>query len=137
MAEDSDKEDRTESPSARKLEQAREDGNVPRSRELNTFAVTMAGLALLIATGARFIKKLPGIEHALTLCEGVASAEAIRDRVNAMQGGRIALGFGGNPNEASAMRGGPMFELLFGLDTQLRQQGSAELWHHRTEQHQQ
>jgi sulfide:quinone oxidoreductase len=79
--------------------------------------------ALLIATGARFIKKLPGIEHALTLCEGVASAEAIRDRVNAMQGGRIALGFGGNPNEASAMRGGPMFELLFGLDTLLRQQG--------------
>lgn len=53
MAEDSDKEDRTESPSARKLEQAREDGNVPRSRELNTFAVTMAGLALLIATGGQ------------------------------------------------------------------------------------
>jgi len=82
--------------------------------------------ALLIATGARFIKKLPGIEHALTLCEGVASAEAIRDRVNAMQGGRIALGFGGNPNEASAMRGGPMFELLFGLDTLLRQQGKRD-----------
>jgi sulfide:quinone oxidoreductase len=82
--------------------------------------------ALLIATGARFIKKLPGIEHALTLCEGVASAEAIRDRVNAMQGGRIALGFGGNPNEPSAMRGGPMFELLFGLDTLLRQQGKRD-----------
>jgi len=78
---------------------------------------------LIIATGGRFIKKLPGIEHALTLCEGVASAEAIRDRVNAMQSGRIALGFGGNPNEPSAMRGGPMFELLFGLDTLLRQQG--------------
>jgi sulfide:quinone oxidoreductase len=82
--------------------------------------------ALLIATGGRFIKKLPGIEHALTLCEGVASAEAIRDRVNAMQSGRIALGFGGNPNEPSAMRGGPMFELLFGLDTHLRRQGKRE-----------
>jgi sulfide:quinone oxidoreductase len=82
--------------------------------------------ALIIATGARFIKKLPGIEHALTLCEGVASAEAIRDRVNAMQGGRIALGFGGNPNEPSAMRGGPMFELLFGLDTLLRRQGKRD-----------
>ena len=78
---------------------------------------------LLIASGGRFIKKLPGIEHALTLCEGVASAEAIRDRVAAMSRGRIALGFGGNPNEPSAMRGGPMFELLFGLDTLLRQQG--------------
>lgn len=82
--------------------------------------------ALLIATGGRFIRKLPGIEHALTLCEGVASAEAIRDRVNAMSSGRIALGFGGNPNEPSAMRGGPMFELLFGLDTLLRQQGKRD-----------
>jgi sulfide:quinone oxidoreductase len=82
--------------------------------------------ALIIATGGRFIKKLPGIEHALTLCEGVPAAEAIRDRVNAMQSGRIALGFGGNPNEPSAMRGGPMFELLFGLDTLLRQQSKRD-----------
>ena len=82
--------------------------------------------ALVIATGGRFLKKLPGIEHALTLCEGVAAAEAIRDRVNAMQSGRIALGFGGNPNEPSAMRGGPMFELLFGLDTLLRRQGKRD-----------
>ncbi len=79
--------------------------------------------ALLIATGGRFIKKLPGIEHALTLCEGVASAEAIRARLEGMDRGRIALGFGGNPNEPSAMRGGPMFELLFGIDTWLRRQG--------------
>lgn len=40
-----------------------------------------------------------------------------------MKSSHIALGFGGNPNEPSAMRGGPMFELLFGLDTHLRQQG--------------
>lgn len=79
--------------------------------------------ALLIATGGRFIKKLPGIEHALTLCEGIASAEAIRARLEGMTSGRIALGFGGNPNEPSAMRGGPMFELLFGVDTWLRRQG--------------
>ncbi len=43
-----------------------------------------------------------------------------------MTSGRIALGFGGNPNEPSAMRGGPMFELLFGLDTLLRQQGKRD-----------
>jgi sulfide:quinone oxidoreductase len=79
--------------------------------------------ALLVGSGARFIKKLPGIEHALTLCEGIDSAEAIRDRLATMQGGTIAFGFGGNPKEPSAMRGGPMFELLFGTDTLLRQQG--------------
>ena len=83
----------------------------------------LANDALVIATGGRFIKKLPGIEHALTLCEGVASAEAIRERLEKMTSGRIALGFGGNPNEPSAMRGGPMFELLFGIDTWLRRQG--------------
>ena len=86
----------------------------------------IANDALIIATGGRFLKGLPGIEHALTLCEGVASAETIRDRVNAMDSGRIALGFGGNPKEPSAMRGGPMFELLFGLDTHLRRQGKRE-----------
>ncbi len=79
--------------------------------------------ALVIASGGRFLKKLPGIEHALTLCEGVASAEAIRERIAGMLGGRIAFGFGGNPKEPSAMRGGPMFELLFGVDTMLRRQG--------------
>jgi sulfide:quinone oxidoreductase len=95
-------------------------------RSVLTDSGEIANDALIIATGGRFIKKLPGIEHALTLCEGVASAEAIRDRVNAMSSGRIALGFGGNPNEPSAMRGGPMFELLFGLDTLLRQQGKRD-----------
>ncbi|MCP5231523.1 MAG: FAD-dependent oxidoreductase [Zoogloeaceae bacterium] len=78
--------------------------------------------ALLIASGGRFIKKLPGIEHAITLCEGIPAAERIRERILAMDRGRIALGFGGNPNEPSAMRGGPMFELLFGLERWLRRQ---------------
>jgi len=102
-------------------------GRVTGLREGGRIVVTDTGEvrndALLIASGGRFIRKLPGIEHALTLCEGVASAEAIRARVDAMTSGRIALGFGGNPNEPSAMRGGPMFELLFGLDTYIRQRG--------------
>ena len=78
---------------------------------------------LVIACGGRFIKKLPGIEHAITPCEGIAAVERLRDRVAAMQEGTIALGFAGNPNEPSAMRGGPIFEFLFGLDTQLRREG--------------
>lgn len=82
--------------------------------------------ALLIATGGRFLKAMPGIEHALTLCEGVPAAENIARRLAAMDGGNIAFGFGGNPKEPSAMRGGPMFELLFGVDTMLRQQGRRE-----------
>lgn len=78
---------------------------------------------LIIASGGRFIKKLPGIEHAVTPCEGVEAAEKIRDRIDSMSGGTIAFGFSGNPKEPSAMRGGPMFEFLFGTDTLLRKQG--------------
>lgn len=76
--------------------------------------------ALLIACGSQYLKKLPGIEHALTICEGVASAKAIAERLKNMTSGTIALGFSGNPNEAQAMRGGPMFEMMFGIDTWLR-----------------
>ncbi len=82
--------------------------------------------ALLIATGGRFIKKLPGIENAITICEGIKSAETMGEKINTLPSGTIALGFGGNPKEPSAMRGGPMFELLFGLDTWLRKQGKRD-----------
>ena len=95
-------------------------------RVVQTSAGDIANDALVIATGGRFIKKLPGIEHAITPCEGIAAAERIRDRVREMQGGTIAVGFGGNPNEPAAVRGGPMFEFLFGLDTQLRKEGRRE-----------
>ncbi len=78
---------------------------------------------LIIASGGRFIRKLPGIEHALTICEGLPAAEAMRDRLEAMDGGTLAFGFGGNPKEPTAVRGGPMFELLFGTETLLRKQG--------------
>ena len=78
---------------------------------------------LIIASGGRFIKKLPGIEHAITPCEGIDAAVKIRDRLREMDGGTIALGFAGNPKEPSAMRGGPMFEFLFGIDKQLRKEG--------------
>ena len=83
----------------------------------------LANDVLIAATGGRYLRKLPGIEHAIIPCEGIASAEAIRDRLAAMDGGTIAIGFASNPNEPGAVRGGPMFEFLFGIDTLLRRQG--------------
>lgn len=50
MAEDSDLE-RTEPASPRKLERARAEGHVPRSRELSTFAVLLASAACLAFLG--------------------------------------------------------------------------------------
>ena len=81
---------------------------------------TLENAGLIIASGARHIKKLPGIEHALTICDGIEAAEAIQARLQGMSGGTIAFGFAGNPNEPAAVRGGPMFELLFGIETWLR-----------------
>ncbi len=118
-------------------------GNFLRRQRVNFVAAEVTGLSddarivrttqgevpndgLAIATGGRFIKKLPGIEHAITPCEGIEAAERIRDRLREMDGGRIAIGFGGNPKEPIAMRGGPMFEFLFGIDQQLRREGRRE-----------
>jgi sulfide:quinone oxidoreductase len=92
-------------------------------RVVDTTVGEITNDALVIASGGRFIKKLPGIEHAITPCEGIAAAEKIRDRLREMKGGTIAVGFGGNPNEPSAVRGGPMFEFLFGIDEQLKREG--------------
>ena len=78
---------------------------------------------ILIATGGRFIRKLPGVENAIIPCEGILAAEQIAVRLKAMEGGTIAIGMATNPNEPGAMRGGPMFEYLFILDTLLRREG--------------
>ena len=99
---------------------------INQGRTVVTDKGTYPNDGLIIASGGRFIKKLPGIEHAITPCEGISAATAIRDRLHDMDGGTIAVGFGGNPKEPSAMRGGPMFEFLFGIDTLLRKQGRRE-----------
>lgn len=92
-------------------------------RTLHTTAGDVANEALVIASGPRFLRALPGSEHAHSPCAGVASAQFIRDRVANPATRRIAVGFGTNPKEPGAVRGGPMFELLFGLETWLRRQG--------------
>lgn len=57
MAEDSDLE-KSELPSQRRLDQAREKGQVARSRELSTFAVLMAGGGTLWFMGASFTRHM-------------------------------------------------------------------------------
>lgn len=109
-----------------KFVQAEVTGLSSDGRTVHTTAGDHLNDGLVIATGGSFIKKLPGIEHAITPCEGVAAAERIRDRLREMTGGTIAIGFAGNPNEPSAVRGGPMFEFLFGIDEQLRREGRRE-----------
>ncbi|MCA1925510.1 MAG: flagellar type III secretion system protein FlhB [Thiobacillus sp.] len=60
MAEESDQE-RTEAPSPQRLEKAREEGQVPQSRELATFVVLMTGGAALWMTAGQMGQSLSGI----------------------------------------------------------------------------
>jgi sulfide:quinone oxidoreductase len=92
-------------------------------RMLETTAGDIANDGLIIASGGQFIRKLPGIEHAIVPCGGIPATVEIRDRLAKMEGGTLAFGFASNPKEPSAMRGGPVFEFLFGIDTWLRKQG--------------
>ena len=60
MAEESDLE-RTEAPSPRRLEQAREEGQVARSPELSAFAVLMAGAGGMWLAGGHLFGGLKGL----------------------------------------------------------------------------
>ncbi|MBN8499927.1 MAG: FAD-dependent oxidoreductase [Sphingomonadales bacterium] len=105
-------------------------GSVEAVREGGRLVVSDAGAFrndhLIVATGGRFIRKLPGIEHALIPCEGISVGEEIEKRLADLKGGTIAFGFATNPLEQGAMRGGPVFEFLFIIDTLLRRQGRRE-----------
>jgi len=56
-----DAQDRTEQPTARRLEKAREEGNVARSMELNSVAVLLAGLLALRWGGELIFGRISGL----------------------------------------------------------------------------
>ena len=80
---------------------------------------------LVIAMGASKIKH-KGLEHTLSICGEPTLSLEIRDKLDAMveRGyGDICFGFGGNPKDTSAVRGGPAFELLFNTHNYLKNKG--------------
>ena len=80
---------------------------------------------LVIAIGAHKMKH-PGIEHTLSICGNPLEAPQIKRRIDALiekGSGKIAFGFGGNPNDTSAVRGGPGFEVFFNLHNLLKKKG--------------
>ena len=77
---------------------------------------------LIIALGAGK-RKYKGNENFLSICGAPSEAEQLRDNLDkliAKGGGTIAMGFGGNPIDKSAVRGGPAFELLFNVNNYLK-----------------
>jgi flagellar biosynthetic protein FlhB len=73
MAEEDSDLDKTESPSQRRLDQAREEGQVARSRELSTFTVLMAGGAGIWFMGSALSQQLISlVREGLTLDTNLA-----------------------------------------------------------------
>ncbi len=79
---------------------------------------------LFIAIGMSKVK-YKGIEHTLSICGKPGDSVKIKDELEKLiqRGhGKIAVGFAGNPKDptATAVRGGPAFELLFNFSHYLK-----------------
>jgi sulfide:quinone oxidoreductase len=77
---------------------------------------------LVVAFGAGKMKH-KGLENTLSICGKPEVAVSIREGIDALiqkGSGRIAVGFGGNPKDKSAVRGGPAFELIFNIHNLLK-----------------
>ena len=80
---------------------------------------------IVVALGQDKIQ-IEGMEHTLSICGKPEEATQMYERLNALveQGsGKIAMGFGGNPKDSSAVRGGPAFEVLFNVHNFLKKKG--------------
>ncbi len=79
----------------------------------------------IVALGGTKLKP-KGIKNTLSICGTPEEALKIQERFFELiekGGGTIACGFGGNPKDPTAVRGGPVFEVLFNFDTYLRDKG--------------
>ena len=60
MAENQDGQEKSHDPTSKRVDDARKKGQVPRSRELNTMALTIGGVAALMFMGDRFSRGMEG-----------------------------------------------------------------------------
>jgi sulfide:quinone oxidoreductase len=82
---------------------------------------------LFIAMGMHKVK-VKGLEYTHSICGHPEEAVTIQNELEKLikQGhGKIAIGFGGNPKDptATAVRGGPAFELLFNFSHYIKKKG--------------
>lgn len=83
---------------------------------------------LVLAIGGEPLRP-KGVEHTFGLSGDPANSVRLHealDRLIAKGTGRIAMGFGGNPKDPSAVRGGPVFEVMFNVEHLLRRRGLRE-----------
>ena len=97
----------------------------PGAQIVHTTLSTIPFEYLIVAFGGAKLKP-KGVEHTLSLCGAPEQSTQLRDRLDALIAkgeGRIAVGFGGNPKDSSAVRGGPAFEFIFNVHKLLKDKG--------------
>ena len=80
---------------------------------------------LVVAFGADKMQH-KGINNTMTICGKPDQTLEFRnqlDKLIAKGSGKIAIGFGGNPKDKSAVRGGPAFEMIFNIHQYLKSKG--------------
>jgi len=83
----------------------------------------LEGFDYLVAALGQDKMQHKGQEHTLSICGKPEEATALYERLDALISkgkGKIAMGFGGNPKDTSAVRGGPAFEVLFNVHNYLK-----------------
>jgi len=81
---------------------------------------------LILAMGQDKIESKGSKEHTLSICGKPEEAVELKKRLEMLVkkgSGTIAMGFGGNPKDSSAVRGGPAFEVLFNFHNFLKKKG--------------
>ena len=80
---------------------------------------------LVVAFGADKMQP-KGINNTFTICGKPQQTLELLDKLDSLiqkGNGKIAIGFGGNPKDKSAVRGGPAFELIFNIHHYLKKKG--------------
>lgn len=80
---------------------------------------------LIVAMGAGKTKP-KGDENFLSICSAPEEAIGLRTQMDNLlraKKGKIAIGFGGNPKDPTAVRGGPAFEVMFNIHHLLKEKG--------------
>ena len=84
---------------------------------------------IVVALGQDKMQMKGMAENTLSICGKPEEATALYERLDALvlkDSGKIAMGFGGNPKDSSAVRGGPAFEVLFNVHNFLKKKGIRE-----------
>lgn len=91
--------------------------------ELETQTLSYDNLIVALGTAKMQPK---GVEHAPSICGKPEESLHIKSQLEALikkGSGTISMGFGGNPKDSSAVRGGPAFELIFNVHNHLKSKG--------------